>query len=382
MPASPRPSRIGPDTPVVVAARRTAVTSVGRGFADVGVDELAAPVLRAAQRDVGPRAPTVDDVVLGNCTGPGGDVARIAALRAGLGVDVPGVTVDRQCGSGLEAIRFAAALVAAGDARLVLAGGAESASTSPRPERARFAPEPYADPDMGPAAEALAARMGVSRERQDAYAARSHRLALQARERGAYEPELVPVGSVVEDDRPRANLTEERLAGFRPAFGRRGTVTAGNSCGINDGAAAVVVISERVRSMLRIPGLALTGSAVAGVDPALPGLGPVPAVAEALHRAGRFMGEVGQLEITEAFAAQVLACTDAWGLDPMDESATTRVCPDGGAIALGHPWGASGALLVVRLFASMVRSAGPSVGLTTCAVGGGQGVAMVWERVG
>jgi acetyl-CoA C-acetyltransferase len=380
MPAST--SRVGPDTPVVVAARRTAVTSVGRAFADVGVDELAAPVLRAAQRDLGPRGPSVDDVILGNCTGPGGDVARISALRAGLGVDVPGVTVDRQCGSGLEAIRLAAALVAAGDARLVLAGGAESASTSPRPERARFAPEPYADPDMGPAAEALATRLGISRERQDAYAARSHRLALAARERGAFLPELVPVGSVVEDDRPRPNLTEERLARFRPAFGKRGTVTAGNSCGINDGAAAVVVISERVRSMLHIPGLALVGSAVAGVDPALPGLGPVPAVSEALRRAGRFMGDVGQLEITEAFAAQVLACTDAWGLDPTDEAATTKVCPDGGAIALGHPWGASGALLVVRLFAAMVRSAGPSVGLTTCAVGGGQGVAMVWERVG
>jgi acetyl-CoA C-acetyltransferase len=382
MPASTRPSRVGPHTPVVVAARRTAVTSVGRALAEAGVDELAAPVLRAAQRDVGPRGPSVDEVILGNCTGPGGDVARISALRAGLGVDVPGVTVDRQCGSGLEAIRLAAALVAAGDAQMVLAGGAESASTSPRPERARFAPEPYADPDMGPAAEALATRLGISRERQDAYAARSHRLVLRARERGAFLPELVPVGSVVEDDRPRANLTEERLARFRPAFGKRGTVTAGNSCGINDGAAAVVVISERVRAMLRIPGLALVGSAVAGVDPALPGLGPVPAVTEALHRAGRFMGEVGQLEITEAFAAQVLACTDAWGLDPMDEAATTKVCPDGGAIALGHPWGASGALLVVRLFASMVRSAGPSVGLTTCAVGGGQGVAMVWERVG
>lgn len=378
-------ARIGPDTPVVVAARRTAVATVGRGFRDATVDELAAPVLQALLADLGPRRPQVDDVVLGNCTGPGGDVARIAALRAGLGVDVPGVTVDRQCGSGLEAIRLGAALVGSGTARLVLAGGAESASTSPRPHRARFAPEPYADPDMGAAAEALAQRMGITRKRQDAYAARSHRLALAARARGVFGDELVPVADVDEDDRPRASLTESRLASFRPAFAARGTVTAGNSCGINDGAGAVAIVPERVRATLRIPGLAVIGSAVAGVDPALPGLGPVPAVEEALDRAGVSMPEIGQLEVTEAFAAQVLACTDAWGLDPLAASpdiGATRVCPDGGAIALGHPWGASGALLVVRLFASMVRSSGPRLGLATCAVGGGQGVAMVWERVG
>ncbi|MFL6101306.1 MAG: thiolase family protein [Actinomycetales bacterium] len=385
MSATDASPRIGPDTPVVVAARRTAVATVGRGFADVAVDELAAPVLQALLTDLGPRRPQVDDVVLGNCTGPGGDVARVAALRAGLGVDVPGVTVDRQCGSGLEAIRLGAALVASGTARLVLAGGAESASTSPRPQRARFAPEPYADPDMGPAAETLAGRLGISRERQDAYAARSHRLALAARARGTYSDEIVPVADLDEDDRPRSSLTVAKLASFRPAFAVRGTVTAGNSCGINDGAAAVAIVSERVRATLHIPGLAVLASAVAGVDPALPGLGPVPAVAEALDRAGRSIQEVDQLEITEAFAAQVLACTDAWGLDPLAETpdiGATHVCPDGGAIALGHPWGASGALLVVRLFASMVRASGPRIGLATCAVGGGQGVAMVWERVG
>jgi acetyl-CoA C-acetyltransferase len=381
MPAT-RFAPIDPDTPVVVAARRTAIASVGRALADLPVEDLAAPVLQALLRDIGPRAPHVDDVVLGNCTGPGGDTARIAALRAGLGIDVPGVTVDRQCGSGLEAIRLGAALVASRQALLILAGGAESASTSPRPERARFAPEPYADPDMGPAADALAARLGIPRSRQDAYAERSHRLAVAARARGAYDREIVPVGPVVDDDRPRTTLTETRLAGFRPAFARDGTVTAGNSCGVSDGAAAVAIVSERTRSLLGVPGLAMVGSAVAGVDPGLPGLGPVPAVRAALERAGCTLAEIGQLEITEAFAAQVLACTDSWGLDPLTGVGGTQVCPDGGAIALGHPWGASGALLVVRLFGSMVREQGPQLGLTTCAVGGGQGVAMVWRRVG
>lgn len=373
---------LDPDTPVVVAARRTAVASVGRAFAAVPVEDLAAPVLQALLKDLGPRAPRVDDVVLGNCTGPGGDLARIAALRAGLGIDVPGVTVDRQCGSGLEAIRLGSALVASRQAQLVLAGGAESASTSPRPERARFAPEPYADPDMGPAADALAARLSIPRTRQDAYAARSHRLALAARDRGVFDREIVPVGPVVDDDRPRSTLSPTRLAGFRPAFARDGTVTAGNSCGVSDGAAVVAIVSERTRSVLRIPGLAAIGSAVAGVDPALPGLGPVPAVEAALERAGCTLAEVGQLEIVEAFAAQVLACTDSWGLDPLTGVGATQVCPDGGAIALGHPWGASGALLAVRLFGSMVREQGPRLGLTTCAVGGGQGVAVVWRRVG
>jgi len=382
MPVSTPLTPISPDAAVVVAARRTAIASVGRAFADQSVEDLTAPVLRALLADLGPRAPHVGDVLIGNCTGPGGDIARIAALQAGLGVDVPGVTVDRQCASGLEAIRLGAALVTAGGPLLVLAGGAESASTSPRPERARFAPEPYADPDMGPAADALAERLGISRERQDAYAVRSHRLAAAARDRGAYAKEIVSVGPVVDDDRPRTTLTESRLAGFRPAFSRQGTVTAGNSCGVSDGAAAVAIVSERTRAILGIPGLAVVGSAVAGVDPALPGLGPVPAVEAALERAGCRLDDVGQLEITEAFAAQVLACTDAWGLDPVAGVGATQVCPDGGAIALGHPWGASGALLVVRLFGSMVREHGPRLGVTTCAVGGGQGVAMVWQRVG
>jgi acetyl-CoA C-acetyltransferase len=365
---------------VLVAARRTPVTTAGRGLAGVAVHDLAGPVLTALLDDLGADPADVDDVLLGNCTGPGGDVARVAALAAGLPPSVPGVTVDRQCGSGLEALRLAAALVASGSADLVLAGGAESASTG-RPGRAPFAPPGTPDPEMGEAADALAAARGVTRCRQDAYAARSHERALAAAATGVLDAELVPVAGVLTDDRPRAGLTPQRLGRFPTAFSPGGTVTAGSSCGVSDGAAAVAVVPERTRARLGLPGLAVRASAVAGVDPALPGLGAAAAVRAALSRAGLGVADVGVLEVTEAFAAQLLACTDELGLDPLGADAD-RVCPDGGAIAVGHPWGASGALLMVRLFSSMVRRNGPRVGVAACAVGGGQGVAVVVERVG
>lgn len=365
--------------PVVVAARRTPVVTAGRALAGLDAHELAAPVLRALADELGPGAPGVDDVVLGCCTDAGGNVARLAALAAGLGQGVPGVTVDRQCGSGLEAIRLAAALVACGQEDVVLAGGTESASASGG-RRAAFAPEGWPDPDMGPAADAVATARGIGRARQDAYAARSHARAVAAARAGVFDAELVPVAGVSADDRPRPGLDAARLARFPAAFTPGGTVTAGSSCGVSDGAAAVAVVSEAVRRELGVPGLAVRSTSVAGVDPALPGLGAAPAVHEALTRAGLDVGDVGVLEVTEAFAAQLLACTDELGLDPLGEDAD-RVCPDGGAIALGHPWAASGALLVVRLFSAMVRRAGPRTGVAACAVGGGQGVAAVLERV-
>jgi acetyl-CoA C-acetyltransferase len=390
-----------PRTPVVVAARRTPVATAGKALARVEVAELAAPVLAALADDVAallPQAsPVVDEVVLGNCCGPGGDIARVAALAAGLGVEVPGVTVDRQCGSGLEAARLAFALVGSGAAGLVLAGGAESASTAPwrlarprtateppRPyQRAPFAPAGFADPEMGEAADDLARRCGIDRARQDAYAARSHARAVAAAEAGGFAEELVPVAGMTADDRPRAGLRAAALSRFRPAFGPGGTATAGNSCGINDGAAAVAVIPESLRAAADLPGLRILGTAVCGVDPATPGLGPVPAVRQLLDRAALSVSDLAVLEITEAFAAQVLAATDALGLDPFGADAD-RVCPDGGAIALGHPWGASGALLLVRLFATLVRRPEPPgrYGVAACAIGGGQGIAVLAERVG
>ncbi len=386
------PDAADPRTPVVVAARRTPVARAGGALARHDVTALAAPVLRALRDDVvGLGADgRVGEVVLGNCTGPGGDPARVAALAAGLGLEVPGLTVDRQCGSGLEAIAVAAQRVLAGGGT-VLAGGVESPSTAPvrtlpGPDgapvpysRARFAPDEHGDPDMGPAADAVARVRGISRERQDAYALRSHRLALTAAAAGAYDAELVAVGGCAADTRPRA-LTAAQLARFRPAFGAGGTVTVGNACGIDDGAAAVAVVDEAARAAAGVPGLAVRAYAAVGVDPRLPGLGPAPAIRAVLDAAGVDVRDVA-LEVTEAFAAQLLACTDELGVDATDDG-PTGVCTQGGAIALGHPWGSSGAVLVVRLLARLVRTDGPRYGVAACAVGGGQGVAMLVERVG
>jgi acetyl-CoA C-acetyltransferase len=369
--------------PVLVAPWRTPIGNAGHGFKDLTTTDLAAPVLSAvvaSLRESG-CSDEVDDVVLGNCLGPGGDPARIAALRAGLGVDVPGVTVDRQCGSGLDAVMQAAMRIRSGEDQLILAGGVESASTAPwrfwppgdgrdpvRYTRAPFAPDGFPDPDMGVAADDLARKLGISRERQDAYATRSHTLAAAH----DFAGEIVPIGDVDRDQRIRPNMTEQRLARLRPSFGVDGTATAGNSCGISDGAAALAVTTEARAKGL--PALRVLGSAVAGSDPAIPGLGPVPAIEKVLRRTGVGLSDIGIVEITEAFASVVLAVTDSLGIDE------SIVCPQGGAIAMGHPWGASGAILLVRLAARMSMNDGPEVGLAACAIGGGQGVAMIVER--
>ena len=369
------------ERPVVVAALRTPIGTAGGTLASLSAADLAAPVLRALAEAV---PLPVQEVVLGNCTGPGGDVARFSALAAGLGTDVPGLTVDRQCGSGLAAVDVGAALVRPGG--VVLAGGVESASTAPlrfwpgdplvRYERAPFAPAWLGDPDMGHAADVLAAKAGVARERQDAYAARSHARAVATRDAGGFDAETVPVDGLSHDERPRP-ITVERLARLRPAFRPEtegGTVTAGTSCGVNDGAAVVAVVDAATHRSLGGPGLRVLATATAGVDPDLPGLGLVPAVRTALSRAGLALADIDVVELNEAFAGQVLACCDELGLDP------DRVCVEGGALALGHPWGASGAVLVVRLFSQLVRAERGRYGLAAIAVGGGQGVAMVVER--
>lgn len=371
-------------TPVLIAARRTPIGNAGHGFADLSVTDLAAPVLRSVHEAV--RASgidaEVDDVVLGNCLGPGGDPARVAALRAGLGIEVPGVTVDRQCGSGLDAVMQAVTRVRAGDGDLLLAGGVESASTAPwrfwppvgdaepvRYTRAPFAPPEFPDPDMGVAADDLARKLGIGRERQDAYAARSHALAAAS----DFSAEIVPIGGIERDQRIRAGMTIERLARLRPSFTTDGTATAGNSCGISDGAAALAVTTEEQASGL--PALRVLGCAVAGAYPALPGLAPAPAIAKLLRRTGFAISDIGVVEITEAFAAVVLAVADELGIDE------ARICPQGGAIAMGHPWGASGAILLVRLASRMLAPDGPELGLAACAIGGGQGIAMLVEKV-
>jgi acetyl-CoA C-acetyltransferase len=374
-------------TPVVVAARRTPIGTAGRAFGEVPVDELAGVVVAAVAADL-PDGLTVDEVVLGNCLGPGGNLARSAALRAGLGHQVAARTVDVQCGSGLAAVVAAADAVRSGRCDVVLAGGAESASTAPTrtwPDgtsyaRAPFAPPGHPDPEMGAAADDLARRAGITRTRADAYAARSHARAWAAQRSGRFDAETVAVRGVTRDERVRDGLTPERLARLPPAFGSEGVVTAGNATGVNDGAAMVAVVSAEVCSRWGLAGLAVVGAAQRGVDPALPGIGPVAAV-RALRSFASGGGTVDwsvvdRVEVNEAFAPQVLACCDALGLPE------ERVCLDGGALALGHPWGASGAVLVVRLFTALVREGLGRSGLAAIAVGGGQGVAVAVERVG
>jgi acetyl-CoA C-acetyltransferase len=379
---SARPSPT--EAPVIVGALRTAIGTAGRAFRDVAAADLAAPVLAELVAPLDGLLP--HDVVLGNCMGPGGDVARVASLTAGLPVEVPALTVDRQCGSGLAAVDVAAALLRARPG-LVLAGGVESASTAPwrfwppvdggepvRYERAPFAPGSVGDPDMGLAADLLAEECGIPRERQDAYAARSHARAARTTESGGFGAETVPVTGVTRDERVRDGLTVERLARLRPAFRPEGTVTAGNACGVNDGAAAVAMVDAATAASLDLPGLRVLATATAGVDPRRPGIGPVPAVRAALAQAGLSLDDIDVVEVNEAFAGQVLACCDALGLDE------ERVCEEGGALALGHPWGASGAVLAVRLFSRLVRGDAGELGLAAIAVGGGQGVAMVVQR--
>ncbi|HET6627562.1 MAG TPA: thiolase family protein [Nocardioidaceae bacterium] len=373
-------------SPVIVAALRSPVGTAGHSLAGVDAVRLAAPVLAAVVDAVEVSPHDLHEVVLGNCMGPGGDVARVAALTAGLPVTVPALTVDRQCGSGLAAITVAASLLG-DEAGAVLAGGVESASTAPwrfwppaheagpeRYERAPFAPAELGDPDMGLAADQLAEEQGVSRARQDDYAARSHARALTTAASGGFEAELVTVAGVRRDERPRPGLTAERLSRLPPAFRVGGTVTAGNSCGISDGAAAVLLVDAATQRRLDLPGLRVVATASTGVDPNRPGAGIVPAVRLVLERAGLALDDMDVVELNEAFAGQVLACCDALRLDP------ERVCVEGGALALGHPWGASGAVLVVRLFSQLVRAGTGRYGLAAIAVGGGQGVAMVVER--
>lgn len=377
--------------PRIVAARRTPIATRGRALAALTVEQLAVPVVRAVHDDathVLSLPLVVADVVLGNCMGPGGNPARVAALGAGLGFAVPGLTVDRQCGSGLAAIIEASTAISAGDTRPRIAGGVESASTAPTRSvdgfaytRAPFAPAGWHDPDMTRAAEDLAEHDGISRERQDAYAARSTHRAASAVTAGRFTDELVPlVGAAEQDEAPRSGI-ERLLPRFTPLF-TDGSLTAGNTCRVSDGAAAVLVVPGGPGGPAHgstTPGLAVRAHAVVGCDPALPGIGAAPAILDALDRAGVDLAQVAAFEIVEAFAAQTLAVLDRLGVAEDDE----RLCADGGALALGHPWGASGAVAVVRLFSRLVRGGAPAgtIGVAAASVGGGLGVAAVFEVV-
>ncbi len=375
---------------VMVAAKRTAIGKVGGMFRHVPPEELAGTVIRALLDEYPVPVESIDEVILGNAVGPGGNLARLSALTAGLPVEVPGVTVDRQCGSGLEAVILAARLIQAGAGDIYLAGGVESTSLAPWklakplnhfkqfPEvmpRARFSPLSVGDPDMGIAAENVAERFGITREDQDRFALNSHRKAVQAQKTGRFAGEIVPVRGRAQDECPRPDTSLEKLAQLPPVFQEGGTVTAGNACPINDGAAVVLVMSEeKCRELDFVPVARFVDAAVAGVDPNILGIGPVPAVKKLLARTGLTVDDIDLVEFNEAFASQVLASLRE--LQIPEE----KVNLGGGAIALGHPYGASGAVLVTRL-CSELRRKGGKYGLATLGIAGGLGLAMLLEKI-
>lgn len=377
--------------PVIIAARRTPVCRTNGALRSLRAHELLAPVLRELLAGTGVEPGRVTDVVIGNAVGGGGNVARLALLEAGLPVSVPGITVDRQCGSGLDAVVLASRLVAAGGNPMYLAGGVESTSTAPLranrnddggPEfyaRAQFVPAGFGDPDMGVAAENVAREFGVSRERQDAFALRSHRLALAAKDAGVFDDELVPLdtgaGTAGADDGPKRGLNAAVLARFPAAFVDGGTVTAGNSCFDADAASAVVITSlQRARTLGAVDGLLVLGSGTAGVDPELLGVGAATAARDVLSAAEVSADQVDLVEFNEAFASQTLACLDQVGID------AERANLDGGALALGHAYGASGAVLVTRLLAQARRAGTPgSLALAMISSAGGMGTAALLE---
>ncbi|MCU0477301.1 MAG: acetyl-CoA C-acyltransferase [Chloroflexi bacterium] len=394
----------------IVDAVRTPFGRYGGALAAVRPDDLAALVLRAIVERTSLDPAAVEDVILG-CANQAGednrDVARMALLLAGYPVEVGGLTVNRLCGSGLQAINSAAHAIAVGDGDVFVAGGVESMTRAPyvtlKPEGAfergthelvdstlgwRFVnprlDAAYPAISLGETAECVADDWSVSRERQDAFALESQRRAAAAIEDGRFDAQLVPVPVpqrrgdpvlVTRDEHPRADTTAEALAKLKPAFRPGGTVTAGNASGINDGASAVLLVeAERGRALGLRPMARVVATAVAGVDPRVMGIGPVPAIRKALHRAGLAVGDLDLVELNEAFASQSVACIDELGLDP------ARVNPNGGAIALGHPLGASGARLVTMLVHELVRTGG-RYGVAAMCIGVGQGIATVVERV-
>ncbi|MCR6499166.1 thiolase family protein [Shinella sp. CPCC 101442] len=387
----PDPERI----PVIAAAFRTPIGRVSGTLCAIEPASLAVPLIRRILEETALAPDDIDDVILGNAANSAGNLARLAGLEAGLPVSVPGMTIDRQCGSGLEAITLAARLVAAGAGRIYLAGGTESSSRAhlrfrptatsggtPEPvPRARMAPDAIGDPDMGIAAEKVAVHAGIGRARQDAFALESHRRAVAAQKAGRFEREIVPVetpaGRILRDECPRENTSLEKLTALKPVFRPDGTVTAGNACPVNDGACVVLVTSlAQARRLGLTAMLEVVDCAVAGIDPNLLGLGPVPALEKLVTRNPHLrVADVAFIEFNEAFAAQVLASLDALGIDP---AAVNR---DGGALALGHPYGASGAILATRLFAQMRDAATGTQALAMMGVGGGMGIVSLFRKV-
>jgi 3-oxoadipyl-CoA thiolase len=396
--------------PWIIEAVRTPIGRYGGALASVRPDDLAAAVLRAVVDRSGIDPALIEDVILG-CANQAGednrDVARMALLLAGLPVEVGGLTVNRLCGSGLQAINSAAHAIAVGDGDVFIGGGVESMTRAPyvmsKPQIAwdrgarelqdttlgwRFVNPSLAERhypySMGETAENVAERWEVGRDLQDAFALASQQNAVAAIESGRFDSQIVPIPVpqgkgepivVTRDEHPRGDTSTEALSRLRPAFREGGTVTAGNASGINDGASAVLLVeAERARELGLRSMARVVSTAVAGVDPAIMGIGPIPATRKALDRAGITVGDLDLIELNEAFASQSIVCINELGLDP------ERVNVNGGAIALGHPLGMSGSRLITML-AHELRRTGGRYGLATMCIGVGQGIATVIERI-
>ncbi|MCI0914751.1 MULTISPECIES: acetyl-CoA C-acetyltransferase [Pseudomonas] len=388
---------------VIVAATRTAIGSFQGALANVPAVDLGAAVIKRLLEQTGLDPAQVDEVILGQVltAGAGQNPARQAAIKAGLPFSVPALTLNKVCGSGLKALHLAAQAIRCGDAEVVIAGGQENMSLAPyvmpsartgqRMGHGQLVDsmisdglwDAFNDYHMGITAENLVEKYGISREQQDAFAAQSQRKAVAAIDAGRFKDEITPIVMPQKkgdpkvfdrDEQPRPDTTADSLAKLRPAFKKDGSVTAGNASSLNDGAAAVLLMSAGKANALGLPVLArIAGYASAGVDPAIMGIGPVSATQRCLDKAGWQLGELDLIEANEAFAAQALAVGKALEWD------AERVNVNGGAIALGHPIGASGCRVLVTLLHEMIKRDARK-GLATLCIGGGQGVALAIER--
>ena len=383
---------------VIVSAVRTAIGRQGGALASVPAHVFGAEVIKEAMNRVNVTPDMVEDVIMGNVLSGGGNIARLTALQTGLSKELPGLTVDRQCGSGINAVILAAQSIRSGDGDVYIAGGVESMSRAPylmdRAEKpyspalpkfrkSQLSPKEIGDPPMGITAENLVKKYKINRMEQDEFALRSQQRMARAMEEGRFDEQIVPIEIPVKkgnpikfmvDEHPRLNSTIEGLTKLPAAFLEGGSVTAGNSSGLNDAASALVIMSREKAVQLGLTPLAvIRESAVAGVDPTIMGIGPVPATRKVLEKSGLTLKDIDLIELNEAFAAQVIACDRELNMDP------EKLNVNGGAIAHGHPLGATGAILLTKAVYELKRTNGRYALITAC-IGGGQGIAVIIER--
>jgi acetyl-CoA C-acetyltransferase len=383
---------------VIVSAVRSAIGRQGGALATVPAHVFGAEVIKEAIRRANVQPEMIEDVIMGNVISGGGNIARLTALQTGLSLELPGLTIDRQCGSGINAVTLAAQAIRAGDGDIYIAGGIESMSRAPylmvKPEKpyspvppifrkSRLSPEEIGNPPMGITAENLAEKYSILREEQDEFALASQQKMAAAMADGRFDGQIVPITIPVrkgepivfkKDEHPRPQTTMDALTKLQTAFLQGGTVTAGSSSGLNDAAAALVIMSREKAQELGVKPMAvIREQAIAGVDPNIMGIGPVPAVRKVLERSGLKLDDMDLIEINEAFAAQVIACDRELNMD------MEKVNVNGGAIAHGHPLGATGAILITKAVYELERRGGRYALITAC-IGGGQGIAAIIER--